>query len=172
MTFRGSPALENISDMCSTMVGVCGEGLRMTELPANNAGIKELTRIRYGYYADGISLARETGLKRGAAHVPCEKDEDRSNRELSNVPFEAMLQLARCVFESLVTDLEKILAPSHSSGDLFGPISYWSSHLLRQLTCQNILLVVQQLQCFPNDILALLEWSMAIAVESLGGFGR
>jgi len=35
-----------ISDICSTIVGVCGDGLRITVLPARIAGIKELTRIK------------------------------------------------------------------------------------------------------------------------------
>jgi hypothetical protein len=31
------------------MVGVCGDGFRITELPARRAGIRELIRIKYGY---------------------------------------------------------------------------------------------------------------------------
>jgi uncharacterized protein YkwD len=32
------------------MVGVCGDGFKMTEFPARRAGIKEFTNIKYGYY--------------------------------------------------------------------------------------------------------------------------
>lgn len=49
ITLSGSPACANISRTCSTIVGVCGEGLSMTELPASKAGTKELIKIRYGY---------------------------------------------------------------------------------------------------------------------------
>ena len=50
ITLSGSPASAKISCTCSAIVGVCGEGLIMTELPASRAGIKELTKMRYGYY--------------------------------------------------------------------------------------------------------------------------
>lgn len=49
MTLSGKPASKNMLCMCSAIVGVCGEGLRMTELPASKAGISELTKIKYGY---------------------------------------------------------------------------------------------------------------------------
>lgn len=45
-TFWGRPACRKMSWMCSAMVGVWGEGLRMTELPARRAGIKEFIKIR------------------------------------------------------------------------------------------------------------------------------
>jgi hypothetical protein len=50
MTLSGRPASEKMDAMCSTIVGVCGDGFKMTELPARRAGIREFTRIRYGYY--------------------------------------------------------------------------------------------------------------------------
>lgn len=46
ITLSGSPALRKMSWTCSAIVGVCGEGFRMTEFPANSAGISELTRMR------------------------------------------------------------------------------------------------------------------------------
>lgn len=42
----GRPASAKAPATCSTMVGVWGEGLRMTVLPARRAGMRELTRIR------------------------------------------------------------------------------------------------------------------------------
>jgi hypothetical protein len=45
----GNPASVKAPATCSTTVGVCGDGLRMTELPDRSAGIRALTRIRYGY---------------------------------------------------------------------------------------------------------------------------
>lgn len=51
-TLSGRPASANIRATCSTTVGVCGDGLRMTALPDKRAGIKELTRMRYGYCND------------------------------------------------------------------------------------------------------------------------
>lgn len=49
ITFGGRPASAKIEEMCSTIVGVCGEGLRITELPARRAGMRLFTRIKYGY---------------------------------------------------------------------------------------------------------------------------
>ena len=46
MTFCERPASVKIVEICSTMVGVCGEGFSMTELPARIAGMRELTRIK------------------------------------------------------------------------------------------------------------------------------
>ena len=45
-----------MSWMCSAIVGVWGEGLRMTELPARRAGIREFIKIRYGY-CKGATMA-------------------------------------------------------------------------------------------------------------------
>jgi hypothetical protein len=45
-TPSGRPASVKSFDTCSAMVGVWGEGLSMTELPARMAGMRELTRIR------------------------------------------------------------------------------------------------------------------------------
>ena len=42
----GRPAASKTSVTLSAMVGVCGEGLRITELPARIAGMRELTRVR------------------------------------------------------------------------------------------------------------------------------
>ena len=49
MTFWGRPASVKIEEICSTMVGVWGEGFKITELPERRAGMRELTRIKYGY---------------------------------------------------------------------------------------------------------------------------
>jgi hypothetical protein len=49
MIFGGRPASVKIEEMCSTMVGVCGEGFSITELPARIAGTRLFTRIKYGY---------------------------------------------------------------------------------------------------------------------------
>jgi hypothetical protein len=46
ITSLGRPAAVKISETCSTMVGVCGEGLRITVLPARSAGRRELTSMR------------------------------------------------------------------------------------------------------------------------------
>jgi hypothetical protein len=42
----GRPAVEKALVTCSATVGVWGEGLRMTVLPARRAGIKAFTRIK------------------------------------------------------------------------------------------------------------------------------
>ena len=52
-------------DICSTIVGVCGEGLRITELPARMAGIRELTRIRYGYCYVLLVMPRDVEIESG-----------------------------------------------------------------------------------------------------------
>lgn len=46
ITFGGRPASVNISEMCSTIVGVCGDGFKTTLFPASRAGMRELTRIK------------------------------------------------------------------------------------------------------------------------------
>jgi hypothetical protein len=46
MMLSGRPAWAKMEAMFSTIVGVCGEGLRITVLPARRAGIRELTRMR------------------------------------------------------------------------------------------------------------------------------
>jgi hypothetical protein len=48
----GRPAASKISVTRSAMVGVWGDGFRMTVLPARMAGTRELTRVRYGYYSE------------------------------------------------------------------------------------------------------------------------
>ena len=50
MTFGGRPASAKMEEICSTMVGVCGDGFKMTVLPERRAGMREFTRIKYGYY--------------------------------------------------------------------------------------------------------------------------
>lgn len=45
-TPEGRPASEKTLATCSAIVGVCGDGFRMTVFPARRAGIRELTRIR------------------------------------------------------------------------------------------------------------------------------
>ena len=172
MTFCGNPACENISWICSTIVGVCGDGFKITELPASKAGIRELTRMRYGYYSNHINTVSGKYQSRalGAAYVPGKEDQDRSHRKLSNVPLEASFWLSLCVFQNLVTDLQEILPSQYGRGNFFGPVSDWSSHLLSQLSGQNILSVAQQLQGFCDDGLSLLKRSLTVVIESLGSF--
>lgn len=55
MTSGGRPASWNMRWICSAIVGVCGEGFKMRVLPASRAGIRELIRIRYGYYTRIVS---------------------------------------------------------------------------------------------------------------------
>jgi hypothetical protein len=45
-TFSGRPASVKAEANCSTIVGVWGEGFRITAFPARMAGIKLLTRVR------------------------------------------------------------------------------------------------------------------------------
>lgn len=45
-TCWGRPASWNMETMCSAIVGVWGEGLRIMALPARRAGIREFMRIR------------------------------------------------------------------------------------------------------------------------------
>lgn len=61
MTFLGRPASSKMDLICSTIVGVCGDGFKITELPARRAGINELIRIKYGYYQQ-IRLIQEMSL--------------------------------------------------------------------------------------------------------------
>ena len=49
--------------MFSAVVGVCGDGLRITVLPARSAGTRELIRVRYGYCYTRVSC--EVGALRG-----------------------------------------------------------------------------------------------------------
>lgn len=46
ITSCGKPASVKMEWICSTMVGVCGEGFRIRVLPASKAGMRELTRIK------------------------------------------------------------------------------------------------------------------------------
>lgn len=42
-------------EMFSAVVGVCGDGLRITVFPASKAGTRELMRVRYGYYHKSLA---------------------------------------------------------------------------------------------------------------------
>lgn len=50
--------------MCSTIVGVWGEGLRMMEFPARIAGMREFTKIRYGYLFLSAEFSDSEGANR------------------------------------------------------------------------------------------------------------
>lgn len=55
ITPSGRPAWVKMCAMFSAVVGVCGDGLRITVLPARSAGTRELIRVRYGYCYTRVS---------------------------------------------------------------------------------------------------------------------
>lgn len=62
-------------------------------------------------------------------HVPSKKDQDRSDRDLADESLKALLRLAICILEDLITDLQEVLAPLDGCGNLLSGVGNGPAHL-------------------------------------------
>lgn len=133
--------------------------------PASRAGIREFTRIKYGY----CNYQLNTSLRIGFTYIPRKENQNWANRNLSNKPLEALLGLAICVLQSVLADLQKILSPHGSCSNFLRRVHNWSSHLLRKLLGQYILFAFQNIQSLLHNGLSLLQRGLAPVAKRFSG---
>jgi hypothetical protein len=110
----------------------------------------------------------QVGNRRFAVtHVPREENQDGPEWDFSDETREALLGLARGVGESLVADLEEIFSSRHCCRDFFGGKSDGPPHLLRDFLGKLILSVLDDLECFFDDLLAFGERCLGVLQEGL-----
>lgn len=117
----------------------------------------------------GISCRQNGRGIRTITYVPSEDDQDWANRDLSNKSLEALLRLSVGILESFLADLEEILTPLHSCGDLPRRVVDRPSHLSSKLLSKLVLLLKEAIEELADDCLSLLQSGLPEALERLGG---
>lgn len=91
------------------------------------------------------------------AHVPWKEDEHRSHGNLPDKPLEARLRLAIRILESVLADLQEVLAPLDSRSNLLCAVGNGPAHLRGEFEGQLIRVVCEPPEALFDDCLPVCQ---------------